>query len=205
MTRGNSDLDVRHNLQLVLSWDEHRLSGNWARKFFFGGWGADVRFTARSAFPVNLMGNLFSDPGTGERYYSGVDLIPDRPLYLHGSEYPGGHIFNGGPTVSNPAFDLPAGSAAGNAPRNLLRGFGDFQFNAGILREIHLHHSLILQFRAESFNFSNHPDLGFIDPVLSNALFGQAKLLLNQSFGPAGPLYEPGGPRSLQFSVRLHF
>jgi hypothetical protein len=28
---------------------------------------------------------------------------------------------------------------------------------------------------------------------------------LNQSFGSAGPLYEPGGPRSLQFSVRLHF
>jgi len=205
LTHGNSDLDVRHNLQAALSWDGRKLSGNWLHRNLIGGWGTDGRFTARTGFPVNLMGNLFSDPGTGERYYSGVDLIPGRPLYLHGSEYPGGRIFNGGPAVTNPAFDLPAGSAAGNAPRNLLRGFGDFQVNAAIRREIYIYHRLNLQLRAESFNLFNHPAFGFIDPVLSNALFGQSTLLLNQSFGSAGPLYEPGGPRSLQFSVRLHF
>ena len=114
-------------------------------------------------------------------------------------------MFNGGPNVTNPAFGLPAGSAAGNAPRNLPRDFGDFQVNAGIRREIYLYRRLNLQLRAESFNLFNHPTFGYVDPVLSNALFGQATLLLNQSFGSTGPLYEPGGPRSLQFSVRLHF
>ncbi len=205
LTRGNSDLDVRHNLQAALSWDGRRLSGNWLHRNVIGGWGTDGRFTARTGFPVNLMGNLFSDPATGDRYYSGVDLIPGRPLYLHGSQYPGGRMFNGGPNVTNPAFGLPAGSAAGNAPRNLLRDFGDFQVNAGIRREIYLYRRLDLQLRAESFNLFNHPTFGYVDPVLSNALFGQATLLLNQSFGSTGPLYEPGGPRSLQFSVRLHF
>lgn len=205
LTRGNSDLDVRHNLQAALSWDGRRLSGNWLHRNVIGGWGTDGRFTARTGFPVNLMGNLFSDPATGERYYSGVDLIPGRPLYLYGSQYPGGRIFNGGPNVTNPAFGLPAGSAAGNAPRNQLRGFGDFQVNAAIRREIYLYHRLNLQLRAESFNLFNHPTFGYVDPVLSNELFGQATLLLNQSFGSTGPLYEPGGPRSLQFSVKLHF
>jgi hypothetical protein len=205
LTRGNSDLDVRHNLQAALSWDGRRLSGNWLHRNVIGGWGTDGRFTARTGFPVNLMGNLFSDPATGERYYSGVDLIPGRPLYLYGSQYPGGRMFNGGPNITNPAFGLPAGSAAGNAPRNQLRGFGDFQVNAAIRRDIYLYHRLNLQLRAESFNLFNHPTFGYVDPVLSNAEFGQATLLLNQSFGSTGPLYEPGGPRSLQFSVKLHF
>ncbi len=204
-TYGNSDLDVRHNLQTVLSWNGRRLSGNWFHRNMIGGWETDGRFTARSGFPVNLMGNLFSDPATGDRYYSGVNLIPGRPLYLYGPQFPGGRMFNGGPNATNPAFVLPAGSDAGNAPRNLLRDFGDFQINVAIQREIYLYHRLNLQMRAESFNLFNHPTLGYIDPVLTNQLFGQATLLLNQSFGSGGSLYEPGGPRSLQFSARLHF
>jgi len=205
LTHGNSVLDVRHNLQAALSWDGRRLSGNWLHRNILGGWGTDGRFMARTGFPVNLMGNIFSDPATGERYYSGVDLIPGRPLYLHGPQYPGGRMVNGGPNVANPAFELPTGSAAGNAPRNLLRDFGDLQVNAAIRREIYLYRRLNLQLRAESFNLFNHPTFGYVDPVLSNALFGQATMLLNQSFGSTGPLYEPGGPRSLQFSVKLHF
>ena len=114
-------------------------------------------------------------------------------------------MFNGGPNVTNPAFALPAGSNAGNAPRNFLRGFGDYQLDLAAQREIHLYKNLNMQLRAETFNTFNHPDLGYIDSVLSNALFGQATLMLNQSFGSAGPLYQTGGPRSVQVSVRLHF
>jgi hypothetical protein len=201
----NSDLDVRQNLQATISWEEHKHSGDWARRHLFSGWGADARLTARSGFPVNLMGNLFSDPATGDRYYSGVDWVSGRPMYLYGSQYPGGRVFNGGPNLTNPAFTLPIGSAAGNAPRNVLRDFGDYQVNAAIRRDIHISDRLNLHLRADAFNLFNHPDLGLIDPVLSDQLFGQATLLLNQSLGSGGPLYEPGGPRSLQFSARFHF
>lgn len=202
---GNSDLDVRHNLQAVVSWQQHPRDGNWLVRYFLGGWAADGRFTARTGFPVNLMGNLFSDPATGDRYLSGVDLVPGRPLYVYGSQYPGGRAFNGGPNAVNPAFVLPAGSNAGNAPRNLVRDFGDVQMNAAIAQDLHFSKWFNLHLRAEAFNLFNHPELGYIDPVVSNALFGQATLLLNQSFGSGGPLYEPGGPRSLQFSARIHF
>jgi hypothetical protein len=87
----------------------------------------------------------------------------------------------------------------------MLRGFGDNQINVAIRKEIHLYNSFNLQFRAEAYNLFNHPDLGYIDPSLTNALFGQSTLMLNQSFGPTGSLYEPGGPRSLQISLRVHF
>lgn len=205
LVRSNSDVDVRQNLQAAITWDEHPRDGRWFERYIVGGWAADGRVTARTGYPVNLEGNLFSDPATGERYFSGVDLIPGRPLYLYDSQYPGGRIFNGGPNATNPAFVLPTGLSAGNAPRNQLRDFGSFQINSDIRRELHLYRGYNLQLRAEAFNLFNHPTLGYIDPCVTDALFGQPTLLLNQSFGSAGSLYEPGGPRSLQFSAKIRF
>jgi hypothetical protein len=114
-------------------------------------------------------------------------------------------MLNGGPNAANPALALSAAGAPGDAPRNMLRGFGDNQINVAVRKEFHLYDGFNLQFRAEAYNLLNHPDLGYIDPSLTDQLFGQATLMLNQSFGPAGSLYEPGGPRALQFSLRLHF
>ncbi len=205
LTRANSNLDLRHNLQAAISWDERNLTGRGLRDFLLGGGGADARITARSAFPVTPLGNIYSDPATGERYFSGVNLIPNRPLYVYDSRFPGGRMLNGGPYATAPAFVLPAAGSAGNAPRNMLRGFGDNQINIAIRREIHLRAPFNVQIRGEAYNLFNHPDLGYIDPSLADALFGQSTLMLNQSFGPTGSLYEPGGPRALQLSLRLHF
>ncbi|MGD0894187.1 MAG: TonB-dependent receptor [Terracidiphilus sp.] len=204
-TRGNSNLDLRHNIEAAISWEERSISGSRLRRYFLGGWGADGRITARTGFPVTPLGNLFSDPATGNRYFSGVDRIPNRPLYLYGSQYPGGRTLNGGPYAPNPAFVLPDIGSAGNAPRNMLRGFGDNQINIAVRREIPLAYGFAVQLRAEAYNLFNHPNFGYIDPSLTDALFGQSTLMLNQSFGPSGSLYEPGSPRSLQVSFRLHF
>lgn len=205
LTRGNSGLDMRHNFEGAISWDEHTISGGRLRRSFLSNWGADGRITARTGFPVTALGNLFSDPATGNRYFSGVDRIPGRPLYLYGSQYPGGRALNGGPYATNPAFVLPDIGSAGNASRNMLRGFGANQFNVAVRREIPLFDGFGVQLRAETYNLFNHPDFGYIDPSLTDALFGQPTLMLNQSFGPSGSLYEPGAPRSVQVSVRVHF
>ena len=112
---------------------------------------------------------------------------------------------NGGPYVVDPALMLPVGTSAGNAPRNMLRGYGAEQINVAVHREIAVGDHMKLQVRADVFNLFNHPDLGYIDPVLTDAFFGQSTLMLNQSFGSTGSLYEPGGPRSIQLSLRLLF
>ena len=44
-----------------------------------------------------------------------------------------------------------------------------------------------------------------IDPYLTDSTFGQTTKMLNQSFGGTGSLYQQGGPRSTQFSIRLVF
>ena len=205
LIRGNSDLDVRQNVEAAVSWDVPRPSGSYRKRNLLGGWRIDGRVLARTGFPVDLGGNFFLDTITGNTYASGVDFTPQQPLYLRGSGFPGGRIFNGGANAANPAFSVPQGDAQGNAPRNLVRGFSALQGNAGVRRAFQFHDSLNFQIGAEMFNVTNHPNFGYIDPYLPDLLFGQPTKLLNQSFGPTGSVYQQGGPRSMQISLRLTF
>jgi hypothetical protein len=63
----------------------------------------------------------------------------------------------------------------------------------------------MLQFRAEAFNILNHPNFGYVDPYLTDATFGQATQMLNQSLGTVASQYQQGGPRSLQFALKFVF
>ena len=205
LVRGNSDLDVRQNLEASATWDSSAQSHRFfSRRRLLEGWGASARLIARTGFPVNLSGNFFFDPDTGLPYYSGVDIIPNRPLYLYGSQYPGRRGFNGGPNATNPAFALPVSADQGDAPRNFLRGFNDVQSDLAI-RQTYRIERTDLQFKVECFNILNHPNFGYIDPYLSDLLFGQSTKMLNQSFGSPGALYDQGGPRAIQFSFKLAF
>ena len=206
LVRGNSSLDVRQNLEAAASWNSspatHRFL-DWRR--LLEGWGADGRLIARTGFPVDLLGNFFFDPVTGRPYYSGVDLVSGRPLYLHGSQYPGRRMFNGGQNANDPAFILPAGTAQGNAPRNFVRSFPLLQGNFALRQNYQLPEQLTMQLKVETFNLFNHPNFGYIDPSLSDFLFGQSTKMLDQSFGPSGALYNQGGPRGIQLSIKLAF
>ena len=204
-TRGNADTDVRHNLQGALSWALPEMGGSAFGHNALSGWTLDSRYFLRSSYPVTVLGNLFFDLVTGERFYTGADLIPGRPLYLSNSSLPGGRVLNGGPEVAGGAFQLPAASSQGDAPRNLARGFNAQQLSLSLQRDIHLYDRLSLQLRFDVFNVFNNPDFGYIQPDLTDQMFGQPILSLNQSYGQSGSLYQPGGPRSLQFMFRLRW
>lgn len=77
--------------------------------------------------------------------------------------------------------------------------------NLAARREIPLQEGLFLQLRAETFNVFNHPNFGYVDPAIGDATFGQATKMLNQSLGTVSSLYQQGGPRSMQFSLKLVF
>ncbi len=114
-------------------------------------------------------------------------------------------MLNGGPDVVNGAFQLPAANSQGNAPRNQARGFGAQQLSLSMRKDVHLYYRLYLQLRADAFNVFNSPDFGYIDSNLGDQLFGQPTLSLNQSYGQSGSLYQPGGPRSLQWMFRVRW
>ena len=198
LVRGNSDFDVRNNFQGGVSWDiPSRVSG--FRGALIRDWGIDLRAMARSGFPVTLDGNYLTDPATGSQYYGNLDLVPNQTIYLHGSAYPGGRAINPA------AFAYPSDDGAGDAPRNFVRGFAATQINMAARRQFKLHENLSLQFRAEAFNVFNHPNFGYIDPNLGDATFGQATQMLNQSLGTMAAQYQQGGPRSMQFALKLSF
>jgi hypothetical protein len=206
--RGNSDFDVRNNFQGGVSWDlPENVRADKLVAILANNWGVDVRAIARTAFPVTIAGNLLTDPTTGNEYYSGVNLVPGEPIYLYGKECPNLPASNcpGGRIINKAAFMAPPGTTVGNAPRNFVRGFGATQLNVAARRTFPLFEKVNLQFRAEAFNVLNHPNFGYINPILSNAQFGQATKTLNQSLGTLSSQYQQGGPRSMQFELRLSF
>ena len=201
--RSSSDFDVRHSLSAALSYE---LPASFHDKFVAAAlnhWAIDSRFSARSGFPVTLNGASRTDPVTLQRYFAGLDLISGQPLYLHGSQFPGDRSINPG------AFAIPADGEIGDAPRNLARGLGAWQLDFALRRDFPIHEVLKLQFRAEAFNVFNHPNFGTINPSYCpggpSCTFGQATATLAQSLGGLNPLYQMGGPRSMQFALRLVF
>ena len=126
-------------------------------------------------------------------------------LELHGEQYPGGKILNAA------AFTTVPPGEQGNLARNVLRGFGASQVDAALQRQFRVTDRVTLRFRAEFFNIFNQANFG--SPVfdLSSPLFGRSTQTLASSLGSGGanggfsPLYQIGGPRSIQFVARLEF
>jgi hypothetical protein len=196
---GSSDLDVRNNANAAVSYDLPDTSGSTFSRTLLNGWGIDGRFAARGGFPVTINGYGVTDTTTGQFFWGGVDLVPNEPLYLRGSIYPGGR------SVNPAAFSLPPTNQSGDAPRNFVRGFGAVQTDVALRRKFRLFDSLNLQFRAEAFNVFNHPNFGTVDSVYGDVQFGQATASLAQSLGVLNPLYQMGGARSLQVTLKLAF
>jgi hypothetical protein len=197
--RGNCDFDVRHNFTAGLSYDFPNAFENRFARVVLHHWGLDDRFTARTGFPVHLLGNSYTDPGTGQTVYGELNLVQGVPIYVYGGQYPGGR------SINPAAFALPTSGESGDAPRNFVRGFGAWQMDLAVRREFPLHEDLKLLFRAEAFNIFNHPNFGTVNSSFGNVQFGQATATLANSLGVLSPLYQQGGARSMQFALKLLF
>lgn len=199
LQRGNSDFDVRHNFQAGLTWELPQIDSAERSSYLFNHWGLDLRLFAHTAYPLTLVGNYDTDPNTGNQFNGGLNIVPGVPLYLRGAQYPGGKAINPA------AFSLPSGTINGDAPRNFARGFGMNQLNLALRRDFPLHNDIVLHFRAETFDLFNHPNFGYVDTNYTDAQFGQATQMLNASLGTLASQYQQGGPRSMQFALRLSF
>ena len=126
-------------------------------------------------------------------------------MFFYSSSYPGGKSFN------SAAFSAPPIGHQGEFGRNVLRGFGAWQADVAIQRQFALTDKVGLRFRAEFFNLFNHPNFGPPDDVLTDALFGRSTQTLAGSLGSGGanggfsPIYQIGGPRSIQLALKLVF
>jgi hypothetical protein len=205
--RASSDYDIRHTLSAAVSYDIPGPNSG-VLKQIFGSWSTDTIIYARSAPPVNVVtGKVL--PGTvisGASSVQRPDVVPGVPFYLYRSGAPGGKIIN------SAAFAAPVpATAQGDLGRNALRGFGATQWDITLRRQFRFTERFSLQFRGDFFNILNHPNFGSPINYLTSPQFGQSTQMLNNYLGSGGqsgglnPLYQIGGPRSIQLALKLQF
>ena len=217
--RGSSDFDVRHSFSTAVTYALPSPREGTFASALLGNWSLDGIVSARSALPVDVLVSPVVIGGL--QTILRPDLIPGIPLYLDDPLAPGGKRFNNTIDPTRPGckgpFCTPPPGRQGTLGRNVMRGFPMSQFDLALRRQFRLGERATLQFRAEAFNIFNHPNFG--DPGttldLANQLlqphFGQSTQMLKSSLGTGGttggfsPLYQVGGPRSMQLALKLQF
>jgi hypothetical protein len=226
--RGNSDFDIRNAFSAGLTYDipKPHQNANAFLKAILGGWSTENFVLARSSPPVDVSDISFFRLAGGIYTNIRPDIVNGVPLYVYGAQCidvfrtacPGGKGLNPA-ALTNPPSDPRTGNPTrqGDLPRNFFRGFGAFQWDFAVHREFPLHERLKLQFRAEMFNVLNHPNFGPPNHQFGEAGFGLSTTMLAQSLTGGGiggsstggggldPLYQLGGPRSIQIALKLTF
>ncbi|MBL8178571.1 MAG: TonB-dependent receptor [Bryobacterales bacterium] len=197
--RGSSDFDVRHSLTLAMSYESPARWGRWMRK-----WSLDGIARARTGFPIQIQ-SAEHTIGIGLANAFRPSVKPGARIWVEDARMPGGKRLN------RDAFVTAGELTQGNLGRNTVSGFGMHQIDAALRREFRVSDRTALDFRVEAFNVLNHPN--FADPVrfLSSPLFGESPSMLSLMLGTGSPgsgltpVFQTGGPRSLQMVLRLRW
>lgn len=199
--RGPSDFDIRHSFTAALSYDVPSLFKGGIGRALLGNWTIESLVSAHTAAPMEIYSERDSVFG---RFNLRPDVRTEVPLYLSDPAAPGGRRIN------PEAFVITSYGEQGNLGRNALRGFPFKQVDAAIHRRFALTDRVSLQFRMEVFNLFNHPNFGAPVGDLNSSNFGRAQTMLGRSLTATNntgfnPLFQAGGPRAVQFSVKLQF
>jgi hypothetical protein len=180
---GPSDFDVRNSFSAAVSWQIP--SPQWGRLSdgLLRNWQADGIVRISSAAPYRAF------------FGARPNIVPGVPFYLPAPGEPGGR------TLNRAAFTPAPPGQEGDLPRNFFRGFPINQTDLSLRRQFHLTERMSLFLGAEYFNLFNHPMFG-VDEFTG---FGPPTQTLNGELGVLSPLYQIGGPRSGQLSIKLLF
>jgi hypothetical protein len=206
--RGPSSFDIRHRSVITYVIDlpvgpGHRLLGwnNGLNRQVFGGWQISGTTTLQTGAPFTVFNS--------QRDFSGFNQFNDRPDVI-GTE----RLHQDNRNV-DAAFDknyfsaTPPTGRVGTSGRNQYYGPGLQNYNFGAAKSFKFTEQVGLQFRAEFFNLFNHTN--FANPVNNQrdtANFGKITATVGSAtataVGTTGGVVG-GGPRVIQFSLRLQF
>jgi hypothetical protein len=203
----------------------------WAKKVF-GGWQYSGITSFNTGQPFSVLYGLFGDNagvangvGTNGSY---ADLVPGVSPYSKPSATVLASLNPGtGPILYNPAaFAAPQGLTFGDTGRNFLNNPSRLNFDMALYKNIPIHESISLQFRAEGFNIFNHTQWASSNSTASTTGSGGVANNSLTCFGGANnsagdpscaPLPVAGGwngflqpqaahnPRIFQFGLKLLF
>jgi hypothetical protein len=199
--RGPSSFDIRHAFTGSASYDIPVWRSNRAVRALLGGFALDSVVRLRTALPVTVVTGR-DTLGLGLTNVSRPDYVSGTPLYLEGAALAGGRRFN--PAAFNAAAPLAEGRQ-GSLGRGTLRGFGLAQTDLSIRRHFRVTERLGMDFRADAFNIFNTANFANPTGVMTSANFGRSTQILSSGLGGQNPLFQTGGPRSIQLGLKLQF
>jgi hypothetical protein len=199
---GPSDFDVRHNLTGAFSWSLPGAARTPWLKIATRGWGLDSIITARSALPVDVSSYSNAFMG-GYQFLLRPNLVAGVPLYLNDPDVAGGWRINPAAFVIDP-------NGQGTLGRNALRGFDLVEADVSARRTFRLTERIGLLLRADMFNLFNHPNFANPNSNPASGLFGISTKMANGALGGSSQysqnsVFQTGGPRSVQLSLKLLF
>jgi hypothetical protein len=194
----SSSFDVRHSFSGAISYDVPTAAKIRPLALLTQNWSLQAVLVARTGLPFNGV-VLFASPA-GIVAQSRPDTVAGHPFWIPNSVAPGGKSLNPA------AFSVPSSPRQGTEGRNDIPGFGLTQVDLSVGRKFAVTDRFNLQFRTDAFNVFNHPN--FANPlafVEFGTFFLSSTRMLNQGLGGLNPLFQQGGPRSLQLSLKLTF
>ncbi len=201
LDRGSSSFDIRHAFTGSASYEIPVPGSNRFARAVLGGFALDSVVRLRTAAPITVVTGRDA-LGLGLTNVSRPDLIAGVPLYIENSALPGGKRFN--PAAFDGTTPLAQGRQ-GTLGRGTLRGFGLTQADLSIRRHFRLFEGLGLDFRADAFNIFNTANFANPTGVMTSANFGRSTQILSSGLGGLNPLFQVGGPRSIQLALKLQF
>jgi Carboxypeptidase regulatory-like domain/TonB dependent receptor/TonB-dependent Receptor Plug Domain len=197
--KGPSTFDTRHRWSTALNYQVPVFLS--LPKLIGEGWQLNAIATVQSGRPIGVY------TGGGDNSHQRPDVVPGvDPILSHWTPTAG---------YLNPAaFQVPAGDF-GNLGRNQIFGPGFWNVDFSLSKNTKMTDALALQFRAEVFNIFNHPNFALPTNQIVPGINADGSV--NSSAGPAGLITQTpdvaqgnpglggGGPRVIQFGLRLQF
>jgi outer membrane receptor protein involved in Fe transport len=181
LERGLSFFNVGRRLSAGFAYD---LPGFRRLEWLSNHWQLSGIITMQDGTPLNPV--YFSTDNANSGTPNRPDIVPGQKISLPASQRTTDRYFN------TDAFATPQPFTFGNAGRDVIPGPGNEVVDLALHRRFWVHETRGIEFRAESFNALNHPNIGIPGPY--------------PDFGPFfGKIFSTGQPRRFQFAIRFDF
>lgn len=214
LDRADSAFDRRHIFSAAMTWKIPGV-GKQTSPILYAitrDWSLDGIFQFQTSYPIEITYQDLTATNNLSLSILRPDSVPGVPLWIPWTGPNGRQI--------NPAaFSIPTTLRQGNVPRNSLRVEALWQPDISLGRTFGFSEKVKLKLKGEIFNFVNHPMFAAPQGILGlrltpgaftpSATFGQSTTMLNRTTSQEGialsSIYAPGGPRSIQLSMKLSF
>ena len=189
---GPSSFDTPHILVINWIWEVpyHKTTG--FSGALFGGWQITGITQAQSGTPFSVQtGDDFAGIGQSQNQPWQVNGTPNYPM-----QFGSGGWLAAKDSSGNAFFTKPTPGTFSNGYRNEFHGAGFSNWNLGLFKTFQIAEKTGLTFRAEAFNWLNHPNWGGANGGAPNS---------NPTSSAFGTITTKDSRRQLQLSLKLNF